>query len=163
MQPQNGWTWVDQSAVGDYSNWADGNPRGGRLNGDCGSMNQAGQWIDEDCVRVQRAFVCQHARGWSNCVVTNDTESCGYAGLNEETCVEDFKCCYDPNAEIPCYKPIGFVEAKSTPAGISNGGAVAVAAVFFVGIPAAFLVWNTFFARGNPMSMTLQNPAFSDV
>ena len=161
MQPQNGWTWVDQSAVGDYSNWAEGNPRGGRLNGDCGSMNQIGQWIDEDCVRIERAFVCQHARHWSNCVITNDTEPCGFAGLNEEQCVEDFKCCFDVAAAVPCFKPVGFSEGKSS-SGITNAGAAVLTGFFFLAVPAGFVVWSKYFSKANPMSMTIQNPTFSN-
>ena len=38
-----GWAWVDQSPSGQFSNWAWGNPRGGRLDGDCASIDQIGK------------------------------------------------------------------------------------------------------------------------
>ena len=132
-----------------------------RLNGDCASMTQSGKWQDDDCVKQKLAFTCQHARIFENCQLTDKKEACGFSGISEPECVEDFKCCFDPMSDIPCFKVEGHSYEKSKNSGITNAGASALTAFFFLAPPILFLLWQKYFSKSNPLSLSINNPTFS--
>ena len=107
------------------------------------------------------AFTCQHARIFENCQATENREPCGFAGISEPECVEDFKCCFEPLSDIPCYKADGYSYKNSKKKGITNGGAAALTAFFFILPPIMFFIWQKYFSSTNPMSLNVNNPTFS--
>ena len=83
---------------------------------------------DDDCVKQKFAFTCQHARIFENCQATENREPCGFSGISEPECVEDFKCCFEPLSDVPCFKADGYSYKNPKKKGITNGGAAALTA-----------------------------------
>ena len=51
-------------------------------------------------------------------------EQCGFDGMTELQCMEEWNCCYDKERQIPCFKP-KVIGSEPLHPGITAGAAVA--------------------------------------
>jgi len=90
-----GWTWSDGSPV-DYTNWGNGEPNGVNSE-ECAEMYPwDGTWNDVSCLE-KRGFICKRPKTYAQCSIAfSERIECGFAGVDEDYCVEKRGCCWDP-------------------------------------------------------------------
>jgi len=122
----SGFQWTDKTEFA-YTNWAKGEPSGDYDGTDeeCGEMWQDGKWNDQDCDEVH-PYVCKKLRSFPYCenAKIEGIESCGFPGMSEQQCIEEWGCCFDPRANIQCFKPKSFDSGVNV--GLAAGAAVGI-------------------------------------
>lgn len=78
-------------------------------------------------------------------------EQCGYTGLTEQQCLEEWNCCYDPKSDISCFKPKPI--STTLHPGITAGAAVAAFLVCF-GLVAGGILYVRSYGLALPNSVT---------
>jgi len=151
-----GWTWSDNSAY-QYSNWGNGEPNG--LTGeDCVEMYPwDGTWNDVSCLE-KRGFICKRPKEFAQCKVPfSERIECGFAGVEEDYCVEKRGCCWDPTFKggniSGCFYPGGSSPvnpdgpADSSSSGLSGGAIVGILIALVVVV--AVLVFGGIYYKKN--------------
>ena len=85
-------------------------------------------------------------------------EQCGFAGMSEQQCIEEWSCCFDPTSQISCFKPKPVNNGVS--AGITAGAAVG-AFLACVGIAfGGFMYWRNygFHLPSTPVTESFASP-----
>jgi hypothetical protein len=89
--------------------------------------------------------------------MSTEKEPCGFAGITEAECVQEFKCCYNQLSALPCFKSDYQFPKKNAKTGISETGAGILTAFFFLIVPIAWF----FLVKRNSEIVTINNPTFT--
>jgi len=155
-----GWTWSDGSPV-DFTNWGNGEPNGVNAE-ECVEMYPwDGTWNDVSCLE-KRGFICQRPKTYAQCSISlSKREECGFAGVDEDYCVEKRQCCWDPtyiggNISGCFYPKSGGIHPE--PSGNDGGSGLSGGAIFGIilaVVVAAVLGFVAFkYANGAKSSLT---------